>query len=262
MTMSSEGLAAFEAAVTSLLRQAQIRDRWTAEEFWGVVASLVVAASEETEARVKILQRGVDYLRHASRALTVQLVANVTWNRRPLVLGSAVVGDANADFLKFVNSSARGRTRVTDEEGEIWLEDQVRPRISGEGHPPVAIACWTVGQEALAFEESERQLRNICDLALLLERDLDAHEIFRRGDANRPGIRGIVLDRGAIDRNLDESAKIELTAFPWIVTSMGGGRSAHWFGVEPFPLGALLEQRYLREAVLSCLKSRSDLKAT
>ena len=215
VTMTSQGVAAFEAAVTRLTRESQIRDRWKTEEFWGVVASLVVAASERAEERTEIVQRGIDYLRRSSRALTIQLVANVTWDRPPLALGSAVVGNANDEFLKFVSSSARGRIRLTDELGKRWLEMQVQPRLSGDDVPiPVAIACWTAGQRALAFEEMERQLQNIVDLALLLERDLDRHEIFRRGDINRPGIRGLALDRGAIDRSLKESARIELVAFP------------------------------------------------
>jgi len=97
-------------------------------------------------------------------------------------------------------------------------------------------------------------LQNITDLTLLLERDLADHQVFRRGDANSPGVRGIVLDRGAIDRNLNGPARIELVGFPWVITSRDDSRSAHWFGVKPFPLGELLEQDYLREAVQSCLK--------
>lgn len=88
----------------------------------------------------------------------------------------------------------------------------------------------------------------------MLERDLESHQIFRRGDVNRPGIRGLALDRGAIGRNLEEAAKLELVASPLTVTSIGDARATHWFSAEPLPLGELLNQDYLRTAVRSCLK--------
>jgi hypothetical protein len=111
-----------------------------------------------------------------------------------------------------------------------------------------------VGQDWKALEETERQLRNIVDLALLLERDLNGHKIYRRGETNRPGIRGLTLDRGAIESNLEGSATLELAASQLTITEVGDIRSFNWFSAEPLPLDTLLDQSYLREAVQSCLK--------
>jgi len=119
----------------------------------------------------------------------------------------------------------------------------------------VAIACWSLGQMRIADRQAERQLRNLVDLTVLLERDLKAHEIYRRGDTNRPGIRGLTIDRGAIDRGLTEVARLELAAFPLTINSHGQRQqSVRWFSAEPLPLGDLLDQEYLRDTVRSCLQ--------
>ena len=256
VTMTSEGVAAFEDAVTKLLNDNKIRVRWDAEEFWGLVAESGVAAASElvVEERPDYLKDIINYWRDGSKALTLQLVANVTWEHPPLLLGSAVIGNANEEFLTFVNKAAHGRHQVGPELGEEWMEAEVRPRVNNNSSAPVAIACWTVGQYEKAFEETDRQFRNIVDLTLLLERDLAAHEVYRRGDINRPGIRGLTLDRGSIERNLTGPATLELGAIQWTRTEEGDARTARWFGAEPLPLGDLLTQDYLREAVKSCLK--------
>jgi hypothetical protein len=45
VTMTSEGVAAFEDAVTNLLNDNKIRARWDAEEFWGLLAASSVVAA-------------------------------------------------------------------------------------------------------------------------------------------------------------------------------------------------------------------------
>jgi hypothetical protein len=200
------------------------------------------------------LRGRINYWRDGGKALTLQLVANVTWEHPPVLLGSAVIGNANGEFLTFVNTVARGRPQIGEELGEQWMEDQVRPLENSNSSAPVAIACWTVGQYERAFEETDRQFRNIVDLTLLLERDLAAYEVYHRGDVNRPGIRGLTLDRGAIVRNLTGAAILELGAFQWTITEQGDAGATRWFGAEPLPLGNLLTQDYLREAVKSCLR--------
>jgi hypothetical protein len=254
--MEDPGIVAYEAAVTRLLRDRKVSARWEADELWGMVAaSVVVAASELAEdERLSYVEDRMEYIRNASKALTVQLIANVVWDRAPLALGVAVIGNADEGLQSFINSSAHGRIQPEDKLWRRWVDIVVKPRTAEHSAAPVAIACWTVGQNELAFGETERQLRNIVDLALLLERDLVGHKIYRRGDTNRPGIRGLVLDRGAIGHNLKKDAAIELATTQFTVTSEGGSRSVHWFSAEPLPLGALLDQDYLLEAVQSCLK--------
>jgi hypothetical protein len=255
MTMTNVGVEAYEAAVTRLLKDSKISSRWDAEEFWGLVARTVVFASETVEKeRLTHVEEEIDFFRNAGKALTVQLIANATWDRAPLVLGNAVIGNANDEFLSFTNSSSHGRIQLEEELWRSWKGKYIEPRITEGAPQPVAIACWTIGQHELAFGETERQLRNIVDLALLLERDLRGHKILRRGNTNRPGIRGLALDRGAIERNLNEVATVELSAPQLTITEAWDVQEFHWFNAEPLPLGTLLDQDYLREVVRSCLK--------
>ena len=256
LTMTSQGIDAYENAVTRLLQENQIQARWEAEEFWGIMVFLVAVASEDADDRIEFLEEMIESFRKSGPALTIQLIANLTWGKSPMLFGDAVLGNANVEFLNFVNASASGRTKVSDDLMRSWLDNQVQPRIIGDDATrPVAVACWTIGQDALAREETARQLRNIIDLAILLERDLGEHKIYRRGDINRPGIRGIALDRGAMDRNLNDSAAIELASFPLTINAIGSINPVEWHSAEPLPLGDLLDQTYLREAVQSCLKN-------
>lgn len=257
MTLTGEGIKAYEDAVARLLRDPKVAVRWDGQEFWGLVAVTVVLAASEIagSARQAFVEEKLNFLRNARKALSLQLVANVTWNRAPILFGDSVIGNADEGFFRFVNASSRGRIKLDEELWRSWAERYVAPRITDDVGSPVAIACWTTGQDRLAFDETDRQLRNIVDLALFLERDLESHKIYRRGDVNRPGIRGLVLDRGAVERGLDGNAKVELSAPQFTITDAGDARSLHWFGSEPLPLGELYGQVYLREAVQSCLKN-------
>jgi hypothetical protein len=255
VTLNNEGIDAFEEAVTRLLKEQKIRDRWDVEEFWWMLASIVVIASEEGGDPNDFIGEEVEALRTVGPALTIQLISNVVWNQPPLLLDNAVIGDAGIAFVEFVNASARRRSQVSSELARKWLDKEILPRMADNGDaPPAAIACWTVGQENLADEQTERQLRNIVNLAILLEHDLRAHEAYRRGETNRPGIRGLTLDRGAIERGLKKSARLELASSPLRVSSLGAEGGTSWFNAEPLRLGTLLAQQYLRDGVESCLK--------
>lgn len=256
VTMTSQGVAAFEDAVTELLKDSKIRGRWQAEEFWGLVAGTgVVAASELVgEERLEYLKERISYWKNVAEALTIQLVANITWEHPPLLLGAAVIGNTNDEFFAFVNASAQGRTQITQNLSEVWMKLEVEPRQINNSPTPVAIACWTAGQLLKAFDETGRQLRNVVDLALLLDRDLAAHKAYGRDDTNRPGIRGVTLDRGAIERNLARPATMELATEQLTINEEGNSKRGHWRSAEPLPLGSLLNQDYLRKAVQSCLR--------
>jgi Apea-like HEPN len=253
VTFSDSGIAALEKAATRLLKEQKIRDRWEAEPFWGMLASAIVAASELTDAE-DYINSYLSEIRTVGPTLTIQLIANATWDREPMSLGNVVIGDANMSFIEYVNAHAKKRTTVEHETAEKWLAKDVQPRMAYGRHTPVpAMACWTIGQRDLARGESQRQLRNVVDLTVLLEHDLKSHGVYHRGDTNRPGIRGIALDRGAIEEGLLAPAKIELGSSPLIVSPRGPERGLSWFSAEPLPLGAMLSQAYLSEAVESSL---------
>lgn len=255
VTLSGEGIASWEKAVEALLGHSQIKDRWDSEEFWGLLASLVIAASERKNSSA-FLKKNISLMRTIGRSLNINLIANVAWGQAPLNFGNIIIGDADTAFLEFVNRNAGKRPSVSDEAGNDWLKEQVEVRIDAkDGIRPVAIACWTVGHNRLADRETERQLRNLLDLTLLLERDLKGHKVYRRGETNRPGIRGLALDRGAVERGLTGSARLELASMPLHFSAFVSGRTGvSWYGSEPVPFGELIDQEYLYKAVMSCLK--------
>jgi hypothetical protein len=254
VTIVGEGLEAWEEAATRLLKEARITARWEPEEFWGVLAGMVAAAAS-AENPGEFIEDSLSKLRNARSSLTVILLANTTWDGPPTVLGDLVVGNADEEFLALVNRTAAGRPHPNGEEASEWLSSQVDPRHAQPPGPlPVAMASWSPGQGQLGFADAERKLRALTDLTLLLEKDLEAHQVYRRGGTNRPGVRGLTLDRGSLDRALAGPSRLELTSEPMFISgTFGSRRNVRWYGSEPFPLGRLLAPQGLRDAVVSCL---------
>src|SRR5258708_7481330 len=56
VTMNEQGISAYEDTLTELLKDGKVRDRWETEELWGVVALLVVRASEKAEERLAVVE--------------------------------------------------------------------------------------------------------------------------------------------------------------------------------------------------------------
>jgi len=216
----------------------------------------MIAAAASAESPEQFISAALVKLRKAQPSLMVTLVANVAWARPPISIGDVIVGNADARFFELLGESAGKRPKLGDGQAERWLTEQVLPRVEQPDEaPPVALATWSAGQGELAFTDAERKLRDITDLTLLLEKDLKAHAVYRRGSTNRPGVRGLALDRGAIERALVGASRLELAAQPLFLSGTFGAREhTRWYGSEPFPLGPLLEQSYLLEGVQSCLR--------
>lgn len=87
---------------------------------------------------------------------------------------------------------------------------------------------------------------DLIDLALLFEPDLDARQLFSgRGDANRPGVRGLTLHRPAFSGIADHaSADVsrELAASLVLIDGRNIQRQSYrWFSTDPVRLDQLLE---------------------
>ncbi|GAA1707743.1 hypothetical protein GCM10009765_66550 [Fodinicola feengrottensis] len=252
-TIPADVLPDWEDAVERLAREPAIQARWSEEEFWGIVGSLTVALHYGSDPS-GLLASSLERLRKAPPALTLQLVANVIWDEPPMAFGNVVLGKADKVFLQLINDRAGAGQVVSDDQADRWFEDQIQPRLSHGRVHPVALACWTPGQSSLALSQSERNLRDLVDLVILLERDLPRFEVFRRGATNRPGIRGLTLERGSVQSGMKGKPwSLELASMPVLFNAFGVTRTVKWYGAEPVPLGAMLAQPYLREAVSSCL---------
>lgn len=254
--LTPEALTEWEEALAEIWKDPGVRARWSEEERWGLIASLTVAASERhSEERRPFLAAMVQRFCSAGPAFIAQMISNVTWTGDPAQVGDVVVGRVSDELFAKVKEVARGRAVVGDYVRGRWLENYVTPRVELLGEEPVACCCWTVGQEAKAVDEADRKLREIVDIPLLFERDLRAWKIYRRGSVNRPGVRGLSLDRGAVELGLKKTdLGLELAAYPVICNGVMSASPVHWYSSDPLPLGDLYGQDYLVLAIEHALR--------
>lgn len=249
--LTAEALTTWERAQEELWKNRSVRARWSESERWGLIASLTVATSErDPEERLAFLSAMVSDFCSGGPAFVAQMVSNVRWTAEPTQIGDVVIGRATDDLFAKVEEVGHGRAVVGDYVRGQWMDNYVTPRVEPLGHEPVVCCCWTVGQEAKAIDEADRQLREIFDLPLLLERDLASWKIYRGATVNRPGVRGLAIDRGAVEEGLKESPlALELAAFPMICNAVMSASPVHWYSADPLPLSDLYSQDYLRNAV-------------
>ncbi|MFB6650822.1 hypothetical protein ACFCZ4_04510 [Streptomyces microflavus] len=248
VTMTSEGVSAYEEAVQSLLNQPSVRDRWDAEEFWGLVASLVAAASAADDV-LSFIAKNLSRLIKPSPSLVIFPVANVAWDGLPMLLGSkCAIGKAGAEFAEQVTKLG-GRASTAKEVISEFLQRQTYQES------PVYFAMLATGQREMAFTQASRQFEMLVDISLLLEVDKEDRGLHSsRGAWNRPGVRGLTLDRGAIEQGMRENeSAVELFSNPLIYDELGQSGGHHWYSAEPIPLYSVLSHEPLRVATLKAL---------
>ncbi|WP_326729208.1 hypothetical protein [Streptomyces phaeochromogenes] len=107
----------------------------------------------------------------------------------------------------------------------------------------------------MAFKQASRQFEMLVDISLLLDTAREEHGLnFSRGAWNRPGVRGLMLDRGAVERSMNgKKSVVELFSLPLIYDELGRSGTHHWYSADPMPLRAILSDDRLRDAVLKSL---------
>lgn len=87
VTLTPEALSAWELAHVSLSRERSVRSRWDEDEIGGLLASLVVTASERAvELRKQFLESALQRFRSAGPAFITQLVQMCRGAVRPSLL--------------------------------------------------------------------------------------------------------------------------------------------------------------------------------
>lgn len=250
--METKGVEYFEAAVESLLNDQEIQKRWDPKEFWGIIASLVVHL-RASGATLTVAEQQVARLRNARPSLVLMPVANVVWNGPPLIVGGAAIGDwDDADFARTV-------TRLHVETAKSVLSEY----IAGQRHrrPMVGFATTVPSQQDRAFEDAARHFEQLCDTALLLDRDKQGHQLYSmRGGWNRPGVRGLMLDRGtATEVFRATSDSMELRNQPLVLGELGTSSVVRWYGANPLPLRMLLEDSSIHAATKTVLGEKAGV---
>lgn len=247
----------FERGSAALLELSQIHRRYDSEEFWGMAASLVGglpmgASAEHMRAAV---DRWVRKVLDPPEAFVVFPIANVAPFDSIIEIGPMFLGRFDESFSNRLKEKA-GRDVLSPMPREPWW---MRRDYFGTSSPwpvPALFAYVTEAQLDRAVEQAGEAFEDLASLALMLQPDLDALSLYSlRGDTNRPGIRGFVADRKALEKAAESDERISHEiGSPVLVDGVFGRTiSFHWYGENPFPLEQLLapiEKRSVAERLI------------
>lgn len=165
-----------------------------------------------------------------------------------------VVGTVGSGFFDLLSS-------------HVLVEPQTRAdvikRLEAWRHR-VPIVAWAVsvsGQGDLALTQAMGMLDDLVNLSVLLAASNPVSRPWQgRGPWNRPGTRGLVLDRGVAENVLVEaSAGDELGVAPIYVSQLQTAQRLLRYGAEPLELQAVPEVPDVRDAVIKVLHGRAGV---
>lgn len=244
--MSPEGVASFEKAMQAFLKVPAIRERYDADELWGVVAREIGTLPMAATADVlrELIGERLRQLTSPPDSLVVVPVANLSPGASLLEIGPLLIGRPGPEWREHLRQRT-GREDPSPARKPWWDSLELKDE------DVVLLAHIGKSQFDRAFREAEDALENLLAIALVLEPDLDARGLFSlRGDALRPGIRGLVVDR----KSLGGTAHLAPIVFrdlgaDVLVSGVFGSTVTHrWYGGDPFPVGNLLHDERLAEA--------------
>ena len=256
--LDASGIEAFERATKCLLSSQAVRLRYDVEEFWGVMAAMVGKLPLNADAKelgTKIEQL-IGRITNPANSLVVCPVANIVPPLAPLDVGSLIVGNFDERFRQLL-SSRMGRAMFTRPNMDLWWASGSYD-LGGPKEDSATLLAYT-GESQLdrAIRDAGEAFENLVSIALMLQTDLDSLSLYSlRGDLNRPGLRGLVVDRSSLvklsERVRETSREI---GCPIFVDGVFGPRTTmDWYGADPFPLERLLtepEKRTTAERLLS-----------
>lgn len=240
LTVGDEALPALEEAVGRLLSDQRVRSVWREEDLWTTVLSLLAAGCEDDSIDLEPAVRKL--VKPAPVRISVAL-ANVTWTSEPRSIGGIMFARINSpeDAALVANQLS------LDGRGARSFVDHARQLLREFGDFVAATATSPL-QGELAYEDFTRKLDDLVGLVLLFSNRLDDHGLNSlRGATNRPGIRGVALDRKALGELLAEKGAGELAARVFTMTGWGAGNSFRWLSVDPMPLDRLLDADLLAQ---------------
>ncbi|WP_405909036.1 HEPN domain-containing protein [Streptomyces sp. NBC_00828] len=251
--LSSEGVERLEELHALLSKQSQVRDRWILEELWGYLATLIafVYRSEGQEGKAKELLARIIY---TEPSIVVFPVSNIAWIGEPIRMGKKnVIGLLDDAFLDAVQNLG-GRAQAHRSQIATYVRE-LKHR-----EPRVGFAALVPGQRGKARRQAARNLQALVNLTMMLVTNKSGRNLWSlRGDTNRPGLRGITLDRKAVEAGLRDSGDhVELHSNPLVIDAIGNNGGIQWRGEEPIPLRELLADDALHAAVETCLTQENS----
>lgn len=235
LTVADAGMPALEAAATGLMKDRRVRANWCEEDVWNIVLSLLAAAAE-SDGSVDMASAVLRIVKPTA-VRVVAALANVTWEGDPATLGGLTLSRLRTED----DAVALAVSLHLDRGAADALVLHARQLLSAIGDYVVATRT-TPRQGELAHADFKRAVEDAIGLTLMLSTRLDEHGVVSlRGATNRPGIRGITLDRRALGELLADQGAGELGARILKITGYGAHNSLRWHSADPLPLDALLD---------------------
>lgn len=232
----------FEEAAGALLQLPRIHQRYDSDEFWGMTASLVgtlpLAATSDDLA--KAVELWIEQVLDPPDSVVVLPVANLGGPESAIDIGPILLGQYCEQFVTQLREKV-GRRVMTQVPQQPWW---MKGPYEASAPPPVLFAYMCRTQLNRAIEEAGEALEDLTSIALMVQPDLDALSLYSlRGDAYRPGVRGLVADRLALGNAAEANSSIfrELTSEMVADGVFGQTVSYRAYGECPFPLEKLLE---------------------
>lgn len=246
--IAADGVRALEEAVNRLLTEPAINTRWHSEEFWGLIARIIVEVSEASDP-ASLTSTYLRRLRRAEPSLVAMTVSNVSWRSDPCTVADGVIGRLDQHLASTVAAVAGSRPDLASSGAANWIRGQTAANLGTAGGEnsgtPIAAVTWTRSQHGRALEDAERWFENVCYLTLLLYEDPAGRELrVPRGAHNRPGVRGLVPDRRMLEETLakDQHGMLELSFEPFVLSpEFGVDQTTYGFSSDPMPLDELLD---------------------
>ena len=101
------------------------------------------------------------------------------------------------------------------------------------------------------MDDAEQTLEDLVSIAMMLQPDLNALSLFSlRGDVNRPGIRGLVIDRTSLVEASQSAPQLEreIASPVYLDGVLNPTLTFRWYSADPFPLEKILNLSETRQA--------------
>ena len=260
-TMTPQALEAFAQAVSRIQRESSIKEKWSTEDFWGLMAGMVAYAASRPDPR-QFIEANLSTIRSRSKSVVAFTLANVAWNGPARVFDDFAVGDLDAGTGKILNDLAAHLARTNDAVSERWVTKRTAESekvVEIGADRLVFFACHTNGSGMKATRDAERIFSTVIDLCLLLGDATKVTPPLGGGPHNQPGPRGLALDRRVAEKALTPSLGHELGTFFLNAGELSGYESLNWFSADPFPLSSFLDQDFVQEALPAIISGNRGL---
>jgi hypothetical protein len=248
--LSESGVEQFEKAAEGMLRHPVVKDRYDREEFWSILASAV--ATLPLEAPEPSLEQAVraraERLIDPPQSVVVFPVANCSCDS-PVVVGNCLVGSAAPGWAERLEEAVGFKLTPTVASPAWWATS-----LGGanEASDVVLFAWWGREQRDLARKRAEEAFDDLVSAVLMLDLDPNPRGLYSlRGDTNRPGVRGLQVDRTTLEGAARSTRVLrsELGAEILVAGVFPPSVSHHWYSANVFPLGTLIAEAPSYEAI-------------